>query len=210
MIKDLGLRQAVVAMGLGMLFPPRSQLPRLCPIKQLGLPFIFPLLNQGYYTSDSATELYSGLGKRVWICRMDHNMNWLGPHPSLTWNTGHCTSDLQWIYQISSSDHLESQDREEEVSVHIIQISRVSTFLSTDIHRVSWLRAYALEGFPVGSVVKNLHANSGFGFDPWVGKILWRIKWQSTTIFLPGKSHGQRSLVGYSPLGCKSWTQLGD
>ena len=30
-----------------------------------------------------------------------------------------------------------------------------------------------------------------------------RRKWQSTPVFLPGKSHGQRSLVGYSPWGCK-------
>ena len=36
-------------------------------------------------------------------------------------------------------------------------------------------------------------------FDPWVGKIPWRRKWQLTPAFLPGKSHGQRSLVGYSP-----------
>ena len=35
-------------------------------------------------------------------------------------------------------------------------------------------------------------------FDPWVGKISWRRKWQPTPIFLPGKSHGQRSLAGYS------------
>ena len=39
------------------------------------------------------------------------------------------------------------------------------------------------------------------GFDPWVRKILWRRKWQPTPVFLPGKSHGQRSLVGYSPWG---------
>ena len=31
----------------------------------------------------------------------------------------------------------------------------------------------------------------------------WRRKWQSTLVLLPGKSHGQRSLVGYSPWGCK-------
>ena len=37
------------------------------------------------------------------------------------------------------------------------------------------------------------------GFNPWVGKIPWRRKWQPTPIFLPGKSHGQRNLVGYSP-----------
>ena len=37
----------------------------------------------------------------------------------------------------------------------------------------------------------------------WVGKMPWRRKWQSTPAFLPGKSHGQRSLAGYSPCGCK-------
>ena len=36
-------------------------------------------------------------------------------------------------------------------------------------------------------------------FDPWVGKIPWRRKWQSTLVFLPRESHGQKSLVGYSP-----------
>ena len=40
-------------------------------------------------------------------------------------------------------------------------------------------------------------------FDPWVGKILWKRKQQPTPIFLLGKSHGQRSLVGYSPWGHK-------
>ena len=37
------------------------------------------------------------------------------------------------------------------------------------------------------------------GFDPWVGKISWRRKWQPTQVSFPGKSHGQRSLVGCSP-----------
>ena len=32
------------------------------------------------------------------------------------------------------------------------------------------------------------------GFDPWVGKIPWRRKWQPTPVFLRGESHGQRSL----------------
>ena len=41
------------------------------------------------------------------------------------------------------------------------------------------------------------------GIHPWVGKIPWRRKWQPTPAFLPGKSHGQRSLVGYSPWGCR-------
>ena len=52
-------------------------------------------------------------------------------------------------------------------------------------------------------MVKNLPANADrykrLGFDPWVGKIPWRRKWQPTPVVLPGESHGQRSLVGYSP-----------
>ena len=55
-------------------------------------------------------------------------------------------------------------------------------------------------------VVKNLLANAGdmrLGFDPWVRKIPWSRAWQPTPVFLPGESHGQRSLAGYSPWGHK-------
>ena len=55
-------------------------------------------------------------------------------------------------------------------------------------------------------VVKNLPANAGVmrrGFDPWVGKIPWRRVWQPTPIVLPGESHRQRRLEGYSLWGCK-------
>ena len=54
-------------------------------------------------------------------------------------------------------------------------------------------------------VVKNPPANAGDVremqemFDPWVGKIPWTRAWQPTPVFLLGESHGQRSLVGYSP-----------
>ena len=52
-------------------------------------------------------------------------------------------------------------------------------------------------------VIKNPLANAGrckrCGFDPWVGKIPWRRAWQPTPVFLPGESHGQRSLLGYGP-----------
>ena len=44
-------------------------------------------------------------------------------------------------------------------------------------------------------------------FDSWVGKIPWRREWLPTPVFLPGESHGQRSLVGYTVRGVtKSWT----
>ena len=47
-------------------------------------------------------------------------------------------------------------------------------------------------------------------FDPWVGKIPWRRKRQPTLVFLPGESHGQRSLTGHSPWIAKSRTRLSD
>ena len=41
------------------------------------------------------------------------------------------------------------------------------------------------------------------GFYPWVGKIPWRREWLPSPVFLLGKPHGQRNLVGYSPCSCK-------
>ena len=46
-------------------------------------------------------------------------------------------------------------------------------------------------------------------FDPWVGKIPWRRKWKPIPEFLPGKSHRQRSLVGYNPWGHKELDTTG-
>ena len=46
------------------------------------------------------------------------------------------------------------------------------------------------------------------GFDPWVRKIPWKREWYLTPVFLPGESHGQRSLVSYIHGVAKSWTQL--
>ena len=57
----------------------------------------------------------------------------------------------------------------------------------------------------VAQRVKHLPAIQRLRFNPWVGKIPWRRKWQPTLLLLPGKSHGQRSLVGYSSWDCKEW-----
>ena len=77
---------------------------------------------------------------------------------------------------------------------------RIST-----IHLEKYYTAVSfVEDFPGGSGVKNPPANVGdTGLLPWVRKIYWRGEWQPILVFLPGKSHGQRSLVGYSPLGHK-------
>ena len=58
-------------------------------------------------------------------------------------------------------------------------------------------------GFPDAPAVKNLPASVRLKFNPWVRKITCRRKWQPTPVVLPGKSHEQRSLVGYSPWGLK-------
>ena len=70
----------------------------------------------------------------------------------------------------------------------------------------SWVRKIPREGigYPpqyswaslVAQTVKNPPAKQRPGFHSLVGKILWRRKWQSIPVFLPGESHGQRSLTG--------------
>ena len=57
-------------------------------------------------------------------------------------------------------------------------------------------------GFPGGSDGVCLQCGRP-GFDPWVGKIPWRRKWQPTPVLLPRKFLGWRSLVGCSPWGRK-------
>ena len=67
--------------------------------------------------------------------------------------------------------------------------------------------AWNMLGFPGGANGEEpacqCRRHKTCGFDPWVGKIPWRRTLQSTPVFLPGESHGQRSLVGYSPYDCK-------
>ena len=57
----------------------------------------------------------------------------------------------------------------------------------------------------VAQVVKNQSASAGdvkdVGSILGLGRFPWRRAWQPTLVFLPGKSHGQRSLAGYSPQG---------
>ena len=74
----------------------------------------------------------------------------------------------------------------------------------------SLMTCILLQGSPSNSVSKESACNAGdcllcrkCRFNPWVRKIPWRRKWQPTPVFLPGKSHGQRNLAGYSPWGHK-------
>ena len=77
---------------------------------------------------------------------------------------------------------------------------------------MKWNEAVHVENFPSGSAVKNLPASAGdpedAGSIPGPGRFPWRRRWQPTLVFSPGKSHGQRSLAGYSPGVAKSQTRL--
>ena len=78
------------------------------------------------------------------------------------------------------------------VSVHLLK-------LITDVNYkiIGWM------GFPGGASGKESACQCRrLGFDPWFRKIPWRRAWQPTPVFLPGESHGQRSLVGYNPWSC--------
>ena len=90
--------------------------------------------------------------------------------------------------------------------------SRCSSRQPVWIHG-AWSEASPLLSFSGGSVSKWSAHNAEDrlqcrrpGFYPRVRKTPWRRKWQLTPVFLPGKSHGQRSLVGYSLWGHKSRT----
>ena len=82
-----------------------------------------------------------------------------------------------------------------------------SLFLTSLTHQLFIKLALAgpLEGLPV-AVVKDLpewRSHRRHRFSPWVRKSPWRRPWQPTPVFLPGESHEQRSLMGYSPWGHK-------
>ena len=78
------------------------------------------------------------------------------------------------------------------------------TFSISSLLESRRLRDFDFHGFPGGASGKELACQCRrIRFDPWVRKIPWRRKWQPTPVLLLGKSHGWRSLVGYSLCGPK-------
>ena len=82
------------------------------------------------------------------------------------------------------------------ILITFILASLVAWFMGSQRVRHDWATEL---NWTSGSVLNNPPADTGDEFDPWVRKILWSRKWQPTLVFLPGKSCGQRNLVGYSP-----------
>ena len=71
------------------------------------------------------------------------------------------------------------------------------------MYKINKPQIYIVQGFPGGASGKeptcHCRRHKRPGFYPWVRKIPWRRAWQSTPVFLPRESHGQKSLVDYSP-----------
>ena len=90
-------------------------------------------------------------------------------------------------------------------SIHIAKIATYSFLQLGSIplyiyHIFLWIDIYTLWALPWWLRWKSICLQFGRpGINPWDGKIPWRRKWQTTPELLPGKPHGQRSLVGYSP-----------
>ena len=81
---------------------------------------------------------------------------------------------------------------------------RLPWLLFREIRTLAFIGCLLLPGGSVGKESLRHAGDAGrHEFDPLVGEILWRRAWQPTPVFLPGESHGQRSLVGYSPQGRK-------
>ena len=81
---------------------------------------------------------------------------------------------------------------------------RTHTYLTEDLWLVPWHSKFK-EGMAaslVAQTVKKPPAMRRLRFDPWFGRIPWRRKWQFTPVFLPGKSHGQKSLESYRSWDC--------
>ena len=76
-------------------------------------------------------------------------------------------------------------------------------FLSSYLYPTGSL---GLHRWPGGKESSYQHRRCKRGeFSPWVRKMPWSRKWQPTPVFLPGKSHGQRKLSGYSPWDRRAW-----
>ena len=73
-----------------------------------------------------------------------------------------------------------------QVCLHDLLLNTKLSYLGTGINRAE------IPGTTLSSLMCHIKDN-----------FPWRRKWQPTPVFLPGESHGERSLMGYSPWGCQ-------
>ena len=114
-------------------------------------------------------------------------------HLFTTWSAEYFKPTVEtWC---SEEDSLQNMKGTDNVSGHTRAL--METYI--EIH-VVFLPTNATYGLPWWLMDKESACQcKRYVFDPCVGKIPWRRQWQPTPVFLPGESHGRRSLVGYSP-----------
>ena len=106
----------------------------------------------------------------------------------------HSESLRGWLFQLAHSS---------DTSMSTLTVS-VASHLDSDLQDSLFIAGNTTPGLPWWLRGKESACQYRRGrLDPCVRKIPWRRKWQSIPIFLPGKSYGQRGLVGYSPWGRK-------
>ena len=134
-------------------------------------------------------------GFSVWNFNTQMSLTLISQNESFSVST-----ELRYLFKISHSYRLSVLAMNKEETSHYLRWFENNNEYNSTLKITTCLSSFG--GFPGRAVVKNPPANAGdptHGFDPWVGKILWRRKWQPTPVFLPGKSHGQRMLAGYNP-----------
>ena len=101
------------------------------------------------------------------------------------------------------TDNINKEDRGKVSEENHVLIKDEAECLSSNFKRALW----KCLGLPSGTSGKEpacqCRRHKRCGFNPWVRKMPWNRKGEPTPEFIPGKFHGQRSLVGYSPWGCK-------
>ena len=119
-------------------------------------------------------------------------------------------SRIQFIYKMKLTDYRGPRGAHSSVLAwRIPGTAGPGGLPSTESHRVGhdWRDLAAAAEEPDGASGKEptcqCRRHKRCVFNPWVGKIPWRRKWQPTPVYVLGESHGQRSLMGYSPWGCK-------
>jgi len=101
---------------------------------------------------------------------------------------------------INTSYWSENHEKQRETNSLIPQTYALASKIKLTFFMMAFLVVHIVKNLPAKKKKKRICLQCRRpGFDPWFGKIPWRRGWLPTPIFFPGESHGQRSLVGYSP-----------
>ena len=148
------------------------------------------------------------------FCKNGDGPIWPSPLPELLWQRGTPTRAPGTILLINPASwlHYAQAGTRQALLLASLQgsffLMCVSPILWAILY-LGWAPPCSFSGDPNGKELTcQCRRYKRFGFDPWVGKIPWRKAWQPTPEFLPGESHGQRSLVGTVHGGAKSQTWL--